>query len=224
MRRDRCGVDDWVELYNRGTGAMDISGTYLSDNRSNNLKFVIPGGTVLAPGEFVVFDELTLGFSFSSTGEVIMYTAADGVSGLDFYDYGEQTADVSEGRSPDGSSRWYQLITPTPGATNSGASAVEDQVPGTIAALSNLQIAPNPFNPRTEIRFVLGQTADVEVTIYGLNGRLVQVLHRGSLAKGHHTLAWDGGDDHGRRSASGTYFARIVTDDTSMKQKILLLK
>ncbi len=59
-------------------------------------------GTILAADEFVVFDEIELGFSFSSSGEVIMLSAPDGISGLDFYDFGQQVADMSEGRFGDG--------------------------------------------------------------------------------------------------------------------------
>ncbi len=218
------GVDDWVELYNRGTATVDIGGMYLSDNRGENLKYMISGGTMLAAGNFLVFDEVELGFSFSSAGEVIMFTAADGVSGLDFYDYAQQTPDVSEGRLADGESRWYSLITPTPGAPNSGASAIEDQVPGNVPTLYGIRNAPNPFNPKTEILFTLGQADDVTVSVYDLNGRLMRTLHRGPLSSGEHKLNWDGNDEQGRRLASGAYFARIVTETTMATQKMLLLK
>jgi len=218
------GVDDWVELFNRGASTVDIGGMYLSDNRSENLKYMISAGTMLAAGEFVVYDETDLGFSFSSSGEVIMLTAADGVSGLDFYDYAEQTPDVSEGRLPDGGSRWYSLITPTPGEPNSGASAVEDQVPGNMPTLYEVRNAPNPFNPKTVILFTLGQADDVTVGVYDLNGRLLRTLHRGPLTSGEHKLHWDGNDEQGRRLASGAYFARIVTKTTMATQKMLLLK
>ncbi len=48
---------DAIELYNGTDAAIDISGWYLSDAGSNLLKFQIPAGTVLAAGEFLVFDE-----------------------------------------------------------------------------------------------------------------------------------------------------------------------
>ena len=219
------GVDDWVELFNRGVSTVDIGGMYLSDKRSENLKYMIPGGTLLAAGEFVIFDEVTLGFSFPSDGGVIMFTAADGVSGLDFYDYGQQAPDVSEGRLPNGESRWWPMINPTPGASNVGPTAVEDETPGAAApTLSGVRIAPNPFNPRTEILFTLGRANGVTVSVYDLTGRLVRTLHRGSLSRGEHVLRWDGSDEQGRRLASGSYFARIVTKTTMSTRKMLLLK
>jgi hypothetical protein len=217
------GVDDWVELYNRGDSPVDISGMYLSDNRTENLKFVIPASTILAAGEFIVYDETELGFSFSSTGEVIMFTAADGTSGLDFYDYAEQVADVSEGRLADGESRWFPMVNPTPGSTNVGPTAVDDNTPVT-PVLSRVRITPNPFNPRTEISFALGRTGDVSVNIYDVTGRLVRILHKGSMTSGDISLPWNGSDDLGRRQASGAYFARIAIDTSVTVQKMLLLK
>ncbi len=219
------GVDDWVELYNRGASSIDISGMYLSDNRSENLKYQIPPGTIVPVGGFVVFDEVTLGFSFSSSGEVILLTAADGTSGLDFYDYGQQVADVSEGRLTDGGSRWGALDTPTPGSANLGISGVGDPTPELLKSdLFAVGIAPNPFNPRTEIRFSLGREQGVEVVLFDVAGRQVRTLHQGSLPSGDHKLPWDGSDDRGRRLASGTYFARVATATSSSVQKMLLVK
>ena len=219
------GVDDWVELYNRGASTVDIGGMYLSDNRSENLKYRIPSGTMLDAGAFALFDEETLGFSFSSEGEVIMLTAADGADGLDFYDYDRQTADVSEGRLVDGGGRWFNMINPTPGASNAGPTAIDDEIPGAVSpTLSGVRIAPNPFNPRTEIFFSLGRAENVTVGVYDLTGRLVRTLHRGNLPSGEHVLRWDGSDDSGRRLASGAYFARIATEAATATQDMLLLK
>ncbi len=219
------GVDDWVELYNRGTSTVDIGGMFLSDNRSENLKYMIPGGTFLAAGDFLVFDELTLGFSFSSSGEVIMFTAADSTSGLDFYDFAEQTADVSEGRLPDGESFWFSMMNPTPGEANEGPTDVEDETPDTaLSALYGVRVVPNPFNPRTEIHFSLRQADDVTVSVYDVAGHLVRTLHRGLLSSGEHAVRWDGSDDRGRGLASGVYFARIATTLGMSEQKMLLLK
>ena len=48
---------DSIELLNTTGAVVDISGWYLSDAGSNLLKFEIPAGTELGPGEYVVFDE-----------------------------------------------------------------------------------------------------------------------------------------------------------------------
>ena len=48
---------DSIELLNTTAVAIDISGWWLSDAANNLAKFEIPAGTVLGPGELVVFDE-----------------------------------------------------------------------------------------------------------------------------------------------------------------------
>ncbi|KPK36025.1 MAG: hypothetical protein AMJ65_16835, partial [Phycisphaerae bacterium SG8_4] len=43
---------DWVELYNPGPATVDLSNVYLSDDASDLLKYKIPDGTFLQPGQF----------------------------------------------------------------------------------------------------------------------------------------------------------------------------
>jgi len=64
-------------------------------------------------------DESQLGFALSSTGsEVVQLTHADGVTGQDYFDYGLQSPDVSNGRYPDGASTWKFLASPSRAANN----------------------------------------------------------------------------------------------------------
>ena len=51
------GNSDSVELWNSTANSIDVSGWYLSDSVSQLFKFAIPHGTVLGPGDYVVFDE-----------------------------------------------------------------------------------------------------------------------------------------------------------------------
>ena len=108
------GIDDWVEFYNRGPAEVEMSGWFLSDEADEPYKFQFPVGVFIGSGLHLALDESILGFSLSSTGsEAIMLTAADGTTGLDFYDYGPQLPDVSEGRFPDGTASWHSFVTPT---------------------------------------------------------------------------------------------------------------
>ena len=43
--------DDWIELYNRSSQPVDISGWYLTDKQNNLDKWQFPQGTVIWPGE-----------------------------------------------------------------------------------------------------------------------------------------------------------------------------
>jgi len=78
---------------------------------------------------------------------------------------------------------------------------------------------PNPFNPRTEIFLTLGRDQRVRLTVHDAAGRLVDVVHDGSLTAGEHALPWSGA-----LVASGVYFARLEAEDGVAETKMLLLK
>jgi hypothetical protein len=69
---------------------------------------------------------------------------------------------------------------------------------------------PNPFNPRTTIRFDLPVAGQAQLSIYDLAGRLVRVLVEGEIPAGSHEAVWDGRDAAGRAVPSGSYLARLV--------------
>ena len=217
------GIDDWIELYNRGASAYDLSGAYLSDNRNLNTKYQFPSGTTIGAGQYLLRNGLQLGFNLSSGGEVLVLTAPDSISGMDFYDYKQQAPDTSEGRMPDGSSRWAKFATPTPDAHNTGALAV-GQGPAAPAGLSGVRVAPNPFVSGTEIRFELGRGAVVTADVFDPSGRRVRALSRGLLGAGGHLMQWNGNDEHGSRAASGLYFVRLSTTGNTKSFRVVLLK
>lgn len=214
--------EDWIELYNRGDVAVDIGGCFLSDERDVPNKYMIPEGTVLEADSYIVFHEVDMLFGFGSTGEVALFTAIDGENGLDFYDFGDQEMDISEGRTPNGVGTWGFFEDPTPGAANPGEeSGVENPIPGTLKITG---IVPNPFNPRTEIRFSLPTAEEVSVQVFDVTGRLVNTLHNGNLDSGDHALVWNGRNSKGAAVGSGVYFAKVKNNTSTKTQKMLLLK
>jgi aminopeptidase N len=82
-------------------------------------------------------------------------------------------------------------------------------VPLVAATVRLLGAAPNPFNPRTTVRFSLPRDVEVRLDLHDAAGRLVAVLAEGAFPAGEHGVAWDGRDRHGRAAASGTYYARL---------------
>jgi len=103
----------------------------------------------------------------------------------------------------------------------SGVSAVSDPLPKIMAIAS---IAPNPFNPRTTIRFDVGRSGPVRLGIFDVRGRLVQDLVTGTLASGRHQAVWDGRDRSGRAAAAGVYFVRLTGEGKSLTAKMVLAK
>lgn len=101
---------------------------------------------------------------------------------------------------------------------------VED-VPGIVPDRTEITaIAPNPFNPRTTVRFDLARSGATRLQIYDVQGRLVRTLVDQPLAAGRHEVAWNGDDDHGRRVHSGVFLARLVAGDQVSQSKLVLVK
>ncbi|HET6348116.1 MAG TPA: M6 family metalloprotease domain-containing protein [Candidatus Krumholzibacteria bacterium] len=87
------------------------------------------------------------------------------------------------------------------------------------------QNVPNPFNPRTSIRFYLPARTTVRLDIYDVRGALVRHLAGGVFDSGSHVVEWDGTDAAGNTAASGFYAYRLVTDGhRALTRKMMLLK
>ena len=84
--------------------------------------------------------------------------------------------------------------------------------------------APNPFNPATEIRFVLDRSADVALDIYAADGRHVRTLQRGVLPAGESAFVWHGRDDVGRAVSAGLYLVKLRAGGTVSSAKLILVK
>ncbi len=91
-------------------------------------------------------------------------------------------------------------------------------------ALLGFGAYPNPFNPKTEIHFVLSGPAAVELTIHDLQGRLLRRLASAQFSAGAHGVSWVGDDIKGSTMASGIYLARITVDGASSGILLTLLK
>ncbi len=83
---------------------------------------------------------------------------------------------------------------------------------------------PNPFNPETTIRFSLGKTSRVKLSIYNTKGQLVKTLANDILTPGQHQKTWNGRDESGQAVASGVYFYRLDADNYRRTMKMVLMK
>ena len=91
-------------------------------------------------------------------------------------------------------------------------------------ALAIADVVPNPFNPRTTIRFDVPRAGRVEVRIYDMRGRSVRTLADADLAAGRHEAVWDGRDEDGGAAAAGVYLLRVATGGEQRSAKLVLAK
>ena len=97
------------------------------------------------------------------------------------------------------------------------------ETPGS-PALHLAQNFPNPFNPKTTIRFQLPEAGKVSLGIYDASGRLVRLIYDERMEAGDHAASWNGRDALGRPVVSGVYFARLSTPTEELSRRMVLLK
>lgn len=78
---------------------------------------------------------------------------------------------------------------------------------------------PNPFNPLTNINFDLPEEGFVSLSVYDVNGRLINELVKGNLYAGRHSVSWNASDH-----SSGIYFYKITAGDFTAVRKMILVK
>ncbi len=101
-------------------------------------------------------------------------------------------------------------------------SAAPDLPGGRIALLQN---SPNPFNPITEIEYLVPSGGgDVELAVYDFRGRLVDILVAEFMTAGPHSVLWRGTDREGRGVASGLYTCRLRCAGKTAAMKMTLVR
>ncbi|NOZ75096.1 MAG: T9SS type A sorting domain-containing protein, partial [FCB group bacterium] len=102
--------------------------------------------------------------------------------------------------------------------------AVGDEAPPVPLEIALYPNYPNPFNPRTAIRYDLDRNTDVSLVIYDILGREVLTLVNGFRTAGTHVVTWSGRDRSGKPAATGTYFCRLSTENQVRTIRMVLLK
>ena len=88
---------------------------------------------------------------------------------------------------------------------------------------------PNPFNPETWMPYALSESAEVTVSIYALDGKLVRRLALGQVPAGVYrsrsrAAYWDGRNAQGEPVASGVYFYTLQAGDFSATRRMVIRK
>ncbi|MFH0992451.1 MAG: CotH kinase family protein [bacterium] len=245
---DQFNSGDWIELYNRNSQSVDISGWRYQDSDPAHA-FTFPTGTVLGPGQYVVLlEDSTLfkacfpdvknfigqtDFGLSGSGEFMKLIDSKG-QGIDSLTYDDQAPWPTE---PDGKGATLELIDSandnalgqnwkasvghgSPGRKNSVTTAIDEKMNKLIPDKSELiQNYPNPFNPTTRITYTVSATSALSLKVYNLLGQEVATLFEGVRSPGMYEAIFDGSTLSG-----GIYFYTMSTADYRETKKFVLIK
>ncbi|MBP5726721.1 MAG: lamin tail domain-containing protein, partial [Clostridia bacterium] len=166
----KAGYTDWVEIFNSGDTAVDLSGWGLSDNPEQLRKWQCPDGTTIRPGEYRVIlcdkdteknsgAELHASFTIGrKSGEVITLADAEGAV-HDRITLPEMKTDISFGRSPEDAGL-YCYDTPTPFAANKGGFMGYTEAPSFSAE-------PGFYDSAQHVRIIVPEGTQVFYTLDG---------------------------------------------------------
>ncbi len=130
---------------------------------------------------------------------------------LDFESIGnhEVMVYVEDGQDID-SLAWHVTITET--------NSIE--VAGDVPAQFHLaEPHPNPFNESVRFGYTLPTASNVQLSIYNINGRLIEQIVNGRADSGTHSVVW-----HAQGLPAGMYFIRMEADNFVQIRKIMMLK
>jgi hypothetical protein len=133
--------NDWIEIRNTGDAAGNLAGYRLTDNAAQVSQWTFPSVSVPAGGHLVVFASgkdrtdpagpyLHTNFSLNADGEYLALVAPDGTKKSEFSPrFPGQEADVSYGTDYAAAGQPLRYFaTPTPGAANTRAEAVINEI------------------------------------------------------------------------------------------------
>ncbi len=199
------------------TGFVANAGCYL-----RGLDAILPTAGSTAPH---AYDD-GAGGTYPATVASVLWDRIDGSSNriIDVtFPYGLDAIENEHAKTPGASARAELLAEVLGLAAHSGGTPTPAPVPQ-LAGIYGLQALPNPFNPRTEISFRLGQAGDTQVQVFDVRGRHVAELHRGHLDAGDHRLLWSGQSARGESVASGVYFVQVEAGFYREQIKITLIE
>jgi len=118
----------------------------------------------------------------------------------------------------------YQLVAAGGGIElKSNEVGIERATPAAIRS-KLLGAVPNPFNPSTEIRFLVASPGQVVLRILDTRGQVVRTFTWDAVPAGENSVQWDGRSDARQAVPSGVYLVRLETRQGSDFRTVTLLK
>lgn len=173
---------------------------------------VVPSSYDLQPGDSLTFD-------FVSDGSPSMIRFY--VQGF----YNDSLGTEDEGGSPPQSVYTNGITGVVIGpATTVGVPGSPDSFEP--PAVPKLQApAPNPTSTSATVAFYLPRPGRVQLGVYDVSGRLVQMVEQRTYPAGYHSVVWRGLSSSGARMPAGVYFFRLKVDGKPAgAQKMIMVR
>lgn len=251
---------DWIEIYNGYNVSVDIGGWKFKDLNPGNV-FNIPQSVFVKPNKYLVICNDTASFKLKFPGVKnfignINFSLSNGGEHIQLLDDQNEIVDsltyddVDPWPSqPDGTGPTLALTNPgsdnslpenwqpsivdfgTPGNPNDqplSADGLDDVMPREFVLYANY---PNPFNPRTTIKYSIpmavgphlggagGRSVLVQLKIYDVLGNEIATLINDEKPAGTYTINFNAAG-----VASGVYFYQLKADGFVETKKLILLK
>ncbi len=203
--------DDWIEIHNPTSTAIDLSGYYISDSSNDSLKWKIldsnPSKTTVPANGFILLwadndtaqGENHLNFKLNET-ETVRLTSPDAntlVQQLPLIPVG---TDNSYGAQVDADPNYIIFNTPTPGSTNNILSILE------VLNSNKIILYPNPTSNQLTINSELKIN---EITIIDIAGKSIKTPKPTTNTINVSNLS------------SGIYFIKLITDEGTITKKFV---
>jgi len=197
---------------------------YVSLERIFGSKFIlktVDGGLTWTEMPFPDFNEQGIGFATPLVGWV---------GGADNPTFGTTDGGVTWAETPWGDYlNRFQFLSPTLGY-GSGVTVYKysestvDVADASPVKPLELAAAPNPFEPRTTIRYVLQGATRVRLLIADPSGRIVRTLVDAPQEPGAKTFEWDGTNDAGVEVSAGIYLYVLHAGDRHEMGKLVRVR
>jgi hypothetical protein len=217
--RQSGGITGWECVVDLPPNVTHMSTTLFGGafNYAAHPEYVVVGGSPLPVDDFIVLARISVLVTDGTSGLVYLRprdpTCIPGELSL-LADDDPYVCRVMEVVSGDPDEPVFYLNDPVVG--------VESPAQPALRLHAN---APNPFNPRTTIRYDLPRATRVNLKVHDLAGRVVRVLRERVLQpEGRHEVVWEGRDDAGREVPAGVYLYRLQADGKSASGRMVLVR
>lgn len=203
---DAGEFNDWMELYNNTSSAVNLGTLYATDDFTNNTKWKFPNSAVIPANGYLVIwlDEDTTqsgyhaNFKLAASGEQIKLSYANGAA-LDSVVFPALASDVSYQRCPNGTGSFTNTMPVTFNSENCLVGVDE------MAMLNSISIYPNPATDQLNI---LSATEFSKVEIYNSIGQIKEIFSTGSVNSVSVNISG---------FSSGIYFVKVGENNKTMK-------